>query len=181
MRLHRFFIAENLIKNRDVKVSDPDLIHQWRNVFRLKTGDQLILLDNSGFEFLCEITDIKKDYAELAMRESREVINVPKCRVTLYVALIKKGNFEWILEKATEIGVKKIVPVISERSEKKDLNMERARIIIKEASEQSGRGMLPEITEPVFLADTLQRLMILLLHFTHKAFLWTIKFYLKKK
>jgi RsmE family RNA methyltransferase len=57
--------------------------------------------------------------------------------VVLFASLIKKDKFEWVLEKCTELGVSEFVPVISERSEKKGLNIERARKIIKEASEQS--------------------------------------------
>ena len=61
------------------------------------------------------------------------------------MALIKKGNFELAAEKCTEVGVSEIHPVISERSEKKDLNIERLNKIVKEASEQSGRVTLPEV------------------------------------
>jgi 16S rRNA (uracil1498-N3)-methyltransferase len=70
---------------------------------------------------------------------------MPTKRVVLYQAVVKKDNFEWIVEKATELGVTDIVPVITERSEKKDLNMERLNKIAVEASEQCGRGDVPVV------------------------------------
>ena len=74
----------------------------------------------------------------------------------LIAALIKKDNFEWIIEKATELGVTGIIPVISERSEKKSLNMERGNKILVEASEQSGRVTLPQLKNPQSLAEVIQ-------------------------
>ena len=85
----------------------------------------------------------------------KEVLNICKNEVILFASLIKKDKFEWVLEKCTELGVSKFIPIISERSEKKGLNIERARKIIKEASEQSERGLMPEICEPISLEDVL--------------------------
>ena len=76
--------------------------------------------------------------------------------MTIFASLIKKDKFEWVLEKCTELGVSHFVPVISERSEKKDLNIERAEKILKEASEQSERGILPTICEPLSLREALE-------------------------
>ena len=88
-----------------------------------------------------------------------------KKEITLFQALIKKDNFEMIAEKCTEVGITNFVPVICERSEKKNLNTERVEKIIKEATEQSGRGEVPKIFPimelydlpfgemPIFVAD----------------------------
>lgn len=148
MRLHRFFIEESLRNKKDIAIFDENIIHQWKDVFRLRAGDKVILLDNSGFEYLSEITELHKSKCEVKIIEQTVVENIPKRNVTLFAALIKKDNYEWILEKGTEVGVSHFVPIISDRSEKKNLNMERAQKIIKEASEQSGRGMMPTISEP---------------------------------
>ena len=72
---------------------------------------------------------------------------VPEREVILYMALIKKDNFEIVLEKATELGVSRIVPVQADRSEKKGVNYERAEKILQEASEQSGRATVPTLGE----------------------------------
>jgi 16S rRNA (uracil1498-N3)-methyltransferase len=155
MRLHRFFITEQL-KNRDrVTILDRDVLHQWKNVFRLKAGDRVILLDNSGSEYVAEFELLSKEKAELAHLEVQPPRNGPQKEVWLFAALIKKDNFEWILEKGTELGVSHFVPIISQRSEKKNLNVERAQKILKEASEQSGRTIMPELHEIVELKELL--------------------------
>jgi len=99
---------------------------------------------------------VSKDKAELEIVESRPCEYIPKREVWLFPSLIKNSNFDWILEKATELGVSHIVPVISERSEKKDLNFERSQKIMKEASEQSGRGVLPILHEVATLNDVIK-------------------------
>jgi 16S rRNA (uracil1498-N3)-methyltransferase len=151
MRLHRFFIAQKLGTSKDVLIEDRDVIHQWKNVFRLESQNEVILLDNSGIEYLCEIETLTREFAKLKVIGHREVVNVPKKEITLFCSLIKKDNFEWILEKGTELGVSEFMPVLSERSEKKDFNFERGNKIIKEASEQSGRGKMPILNEIVDL------------------------------
>src|SRR3989344_1191072 len=78
-----------------------------------------------------------------------------KIKILLCQAVIKKDNFEWIVQKCTELGVEEFVPLIAERSEKKNLNIERLRVIGKEAAEQSGRAFITKIHEPVTLEDAL--------------------------
>ena len=155
MRLHRFFIQdeEPMEVDHDIGVYNVDLLHQWKNVFRLRTGDKVILLDNSGMEYLATIRSLTKEKAELEIGESKAGLNIPSREIWLFAALVKKDNFEWILEKGTELGVSNFVPVVSERSEKKNLNMERAVKITREASEQSGRGILPRVHDIVTLEE----------------------------
>ncbi len=158
MRLHRFFVEEKLENKKEFVTDNPELIHQWKNVFRLRSGEKVILLDNSGYEFYGTIELTSKERTVVIIDEVKEnnlIKNKPSLEVYLYVALIKKDNFEWILEKGTEIGVTGFVPIVSERSEKKNLNHERAFKIIREASEQSGRGILPTLGEVVSLEDLL--------------------------
>ena len=72
------------------------------------------------------------------------------------MAMIKKDNFEWVAQKATELGVTNIIPLLCEHSEKRKLNMDRMRTIAIEASEQSGRGDIPVIHDPIKIGDVLQ-------------------------
>jgi 16S rRNA (uracil1498-N3)-methyltransferase len=81
---------------------------------------------------------------------------VPKRNIILYQSLIKKDKMEWVVEKATELGVSKIVPIVSERSEKKGFNIERAKKIAVEASEQCGRADVSEISEVTDLNEVLE-------------------------
>ncbi len=155
MRLHRFFIEESLRNKRDITLYEDDLIHQLKDVFRLRTGDKLILLDNTGFEYISEIVVIAKSKAEIKIVDQSATLNAPTKEVWLFASIIKKDNYEWILEKATELGVSHFVPVVSDRTEKKDLNIDRAHKIVKEASEQSGRGVMPLIHDVRPFADAL--------------------------
>jgi len=82
---------------------------------------------------------------------------VPQHKITLYQSIIKKDKMEWVVEKATELGVTKIVPIISERSEKKGFNVDRARKIAIEASEQCGRGDIPQIVEPITIEKAISQ------------------------
>jgi 16S rRNA (uracil1498-N3)-methyltransferase len=165
MRLHRFFIEEHLRNKKDISIFDDEIIHQWKDVFRLRSGDKVILLDNTGFEYLSEVQLLAKGKAELKILESTAATNIPKKEVWLFAALIKKDNFEWILEKGTEVGVSHFVPLLSDRTEKKDINMERAQKIIRESSEQSGRGKMPEIDEPTDLEQAINTAQIPLIAF----------------
>jgi len=126
-------------------------------------GSEVILFDGSGMEFDVVIEKLSNREAAIRLVSERKGI-VPKSPstgsgrdITLYISLIKKDKLEWVVEKATELGVSKIVPIISERSEKKGFNLERARKIAIEASEQCGRADVPEIGEVVSLDETLEK------------------------
>ncbi len=155
MRLHRFFVTERLSGRKRIALSDADLIHQLKRVFRLSAGDQIVLCDGHGEEYVCTIELLSAQEIHVRVEESRLVVS-PSREVWLCVAIIKKDNFEWVVQKATELGVTHIVPIIALRSEKKSLHMERLLKIAREASEQSGRGMLPQVHEPMSLTEALE-------------------------
>jgi len=156
MRLHRFFVPK-LDKNSEIiVVEDGELLHQWRNVFRMKAGQRLALFDGSGPETVAVIESLKKENAVLRVKDKANGI-VPKREVWFFFPIIKKDNMELILEKATELGVSHFVPVLSERSEKKGLNGERARKIIIEAAEQCGRGDIPKLREITDLKKAVEK------------------------
>jgi 16S rRNA (uracil1498-N3)-methyltransferase len=138
MRLHRFYI-DMPIEYTKTLTKDERLIHQWRSVFRYNVGSEVILFDGSGTEYDAVIEKLSNREAELRLVSERKGI-IPDKKITLFQSLIKKDKMEWVVEKATELGVSKIVPIISERSEKKGFNLERAKKIAIEASEQCGRA-----------------------------------------
>lgn len=158
MRTHRFFVNVPLSAGKTMEIENPDLINQWRNVFRFKVGDRVILFDGSGFDFLCDIANLTKQNATFSILQAEKNTAVPKREVLLYCSLVKKDKFEWILEKGTEIGVSHFIPLLSERSEKKNLNFERATRIIVEAAEQSGHAVLPVLQPVISLKDAIQTL-----------------------
>lgn len=158
MRLHNFFIKQEIGNNSTILVDDSDLLNQWRNVLRLNTGSLVILFDNSGFEFTAQFMELTYLKAELVVVEKRKNKFSPKKEIFLFQSLIKSDKFEWILEKGTELGVAHFRPVLSQRSVAKKVNLERAQKILIESSEQSGRAVLPTIEEPVSLEKTLTNL-----------------------
>lgn len=149
MRLHNFFVEEKLGDKRTVVIRDSNLLHQWRQVLRFNTGSLVVLLDNSGYEYLSQITSLLPYEAHLTIMKTRRNRNLPSRVVHLYQALIKKDKFELVLQKGTELGVSHFHPVITSRIVKKRLDMKRARVVIREAAEQSTRGVLPAINEPL--------------------------------
>ncbi len=155
MRLHNFFIEQKIGDQSHIEVADSDLVHQWRHVFRLNTGSIVVLLDNSGFEYTAQFTTLNYLKAELVILEKRKNKFVPKKEIFLFQALIKTDKFEWILEKGTELGVSHFRPVITHRTVAKKLNLVRARKIVKESAEQSGRGIMPSLYEPMKLDELL--------------------------
>ncbi len=142
MRLHRFFTTTPPPREGAFIITDENLLNQWRNVLRMEEGSKVAFFDGSGDEALCEFILLSKKSATLKVLEIKKGL-VPMRDVTLFMALIKKDNLEFVLEKATELGVTRIVPVECARSEKKGINRERSEKILREASEQSGRATVP--------------------------------------
>lgn len=155
MKLQRFFCEEKLSGQGSILISRPALINQLKNVFRFSNGDKVVLFDNSGFDFLASIVSYNDDSVSFQIESVSENVVLPLRETYLFASLVKKDNFEWILQKATELGVSHIIPVVSERTEKKDLNLERVQKIIIEAAEQSGRGTLPILYEVTDLESAL--------------------------
>jgi 16S rRNA (uracil1498-N3)-methyltransferase len=157
MKLQRFFIDEELKKNSELSVSDKNLSEQIRKVFRMRMGDRVAVLDNSGIGLEAEILDFGKDTVDFSVSDKEISVYVPKREVWLYVSIPKKDKFELVVQKATELGVSHIIPIISERTEKQNIKWERVEKIAREASEQSERGVMPVIHEMESLKDILER------------------------
>jgi 16S rRNA (uracil1498-N3)-methyltransferase len=127
-------------------------------VLRLRVGDHVLLLDNSGREYEVELTALTATAAQGVLLASSEGAGEPNVRLVLYQALIKGQRFDWVLEKGTELGVAGFVPVLSSRSlvrsaEASSARLERWRRVVVEAAEQSGRCRLPEISPPLPFDD----------------------------
>lgn len=151
MRLHRFYISSDL-GDKNISISDKEVIHQLVSVFRSKVGQQVILFNNSGFDYLYEIVDQSKQNLDFTLIDKKSN-PIKKSKLTLAFSLIKNQNDELIIQKCTELGVSRFQPIISDRTEKKNINLDRAKKIATEAVEQSGRDFVPEICEPIKLND----------------------------
>ncbi len=155
MRLHRFYIKTAILEDT-FDITDRELIHQWKSVFRYNVGSQVVLFDGSGVDYLVMITSLRNLGATVEVVEKKKNKNMPKINLWLCVGIIKKDNFEMVVQKATELGVSHIVPVLCERSEKKNIKLERLQKIAVESSEQSGRGDIPIIHDIVELSELLK-------------------------
>ena len=146
--MHRFYFPDQLDKEI-IMVKDRAMAHQMRDVLKLRRGDKVSFFNDkpeyAGHDFIGEVKNIESGLINFMFREKIENRNESSKKLILYQSLIKKDKFEWVLGKATEVGVSEIIPVMSARSEKKSVNMERCGVILKEAAEQSGRAIIPKL------------------------------------
>jgi 16S rRNA (uracil1498-N3)-methyltransferase len=153
---YRFFVDAGALHGRQVLIEDTELVHQLGTVLRLRVGEQVLLLDNSGWQYVVALDSIERDRISGTVERKQLAGGEPRTKLTLYVALLRAERFEWILQKGTELGVSAFVPLICERSTVADADelgerkLERWRRIVREAAEQSRRGKLPRLAPPLF-------------------------------
>jgi 16S rRNA (uracil1498-N3)-methyltransferase len=149
----RFFVATPITGAR-ATLTDDEARH-LASVMRAKIGDRLTLFDGSGAEFVATIERIDKRSVELAVAERREVSCELPCSLTLAVALPKGDRHKWLVEKATELGVSRLVPLVTERGVAQPVEavLERLARGVIEASKQCGRNRLMEIGQPQTIAQ----------------------------
>ena len=108
--MHRFFIKSIINKTKQVIIPE-NLRHQLINVLRLSVGDKITLFDNSGWEYITELKEIKKDNLIGFIIEKQKNSSEPLIKITLYQPILKSDKFEFILQKGTELGVTNFVPI----------------------------------------------------------------------
>ena len=151
----RLYHPNSIVENT-TKLLSKEHGHYVANVMRLKLGSRINFFNKDG-EWESKITFIQKDKVEVKfIKKVKQANNSSK--IELAICLVKKTPMETILQKSTELGVSKIIPIVSERTEVKDLNYERARKIVIEATEQSNQLNPPEISEVKKLKDFLKNL-----------------------
>ena len=142
---HRFFVAVSQIDGERVAFNQHQA-HQIRNVLRLRSGDQVRVFDGiTPRDRVVELADASWGRITGESAQAAE----PKTRLVAYPALLHRDKFETVLQKLTEVGVAAIVPVITARGLVREppdeRRMERWQAILREAAEQSGRGVVPEL------------------------------------
>ena len=151
----RLYYPNSIIENNTSLLS-KEHTHYVINVMRLKRGSNINFFNQEG-EWVSEVVFLEKDRVEVKfLNRIKEPLKTSN--IELAICLVKKNPMEIILQKATELGVSKITPIISERTEIKDLNYERAKKIIIEATEQSNQLSPPEISKMIKLNDFLKNL-----------------------
>ena len=151
----RLYYPKNIVENSTTLLS-KEHTHYVTNVMRLKRGSIINFFNKEG-EWISEIIFLEKDRVEVKFLK-RVKVSFKNSNIELAICLIKKNPMEIILQKATELGVSKIIPIISERTEVKELNHDRANKIVIEATEQSNQLVPPEISNTVTLKDFIKNL-----------------------
>ena len=149
----RLYYPDSILENT-TSLLNKEQTHYVVNVMRLKRGANLNFFNKNG-EWKSEVMFLNKDRVEVKFLEKiKRPDNLSK--IELAICLIKKNPMEIILQKAAELGVNKIIPIVSERTEVKELNHARAKKIVIEATEQSNQLVPPEIMDVVTLKDFLK-------------------------
>jgi 16S rRNA (uracil1498-N3)-methyltransferase len=152
----RFFVADKITAGRVDLVGDE--ARHLAAVMRAQPGDEVVLFDGSGVEFVGRVAAVLKRAVQLEVVERREISRELPCLLTLAVALPKGERQKWLVEKATELGVTRLVPLVTERgvAQPADAALDRLRRTVIEASKQCGRNRLLEIAQPMPVGDYLR-------------------------
>lgn len=154
--LPRLFVRQPL--GDDVQVElDGGQANYLGNVLRLGAGSELLVFDGLSGEWLARISEAAKKRMTLSIeRKTREAESIPD--VWLGFAPVKRAQTDWLIEKATELGAARLVPVMTQRTVAERVRLDRLESIAIEAAEQCGRTRVPEIAEPMKLARFIEEL-----------------------
>jgi 16S rRNA (uracil1498-N3)-methyltransferase len=157
--MQRFFVPPAAIREGLVEF-DAAVSHQLRQVLRLAAGDVVVVGDGQGRAWQAELVELDRQRARARLLAEQVSHSEPATRITLYQGTLKADKFEWVLQKGTELGVRRFVPLIAQRSIVRDEaalagKQPRWQSIVREAAEQSGRTWLPEVAPAQNLATAL--------------------------
>jgi 16S rRNA (uracil1498-N3)-methyltransferase len=148
-----FFYTQTTGDAHTLITLDEDNSKHIIQVLRMKTGEKLLLTDGKGNLFTCVITDAHKKKTVVEIQDKRYKAQGAR-KTSIAISLLKNANrFEWFLEKATELGVTEIIPLICERTEKLHFRFDRMQNILISAMLQSQQTWLPELKEPTKLEN----------------------------
>jgi 16S rRNA (uracil1498-N3)-methyltransferase len=150
-----FFYIDDIVANSITL--DEDTSKHVTQVLRMKVGEQLLLTNGKGTKATAEITNDHRKKCEVKIR-STETEEQLSPKISIAISLIKNtSRFEWFLEKATEIGVNEIIPLICDRTEKEKFRHDRLQQILTSAMLQSQQCWLPELHQPTLFSDVIQQ------------------------
>lgn len=157
----RFYITSSSLVGNKLRVDDENF-HYLRNVLRIKKGENISAFDGTGKEYICLVNEIHPRHIDLEIMDVLNVGKEPAVEISIAQSLLKAKYFEIALQKCTELGVKRFIPVITERTVVK-LKGERAKNrrlrwgkIVKEAAKQCGRSFYPEVSPVTDFGNALE-------------------------
>lgn len=149
MTLHRFLVGPESRAGSTVTFP-PHIGRQIARVLRLQPGSAVVAFDGTSLEYVVRLEDVGRSVTGTVVEERRNRAE-PAVALTLLVGMLKRSKLEWVVQKGTELGVRSFVPVRTARTVRDDLSMprlDRLRAIAQEATEQSGRGIVPTVEAP---------------------------------
>lgn len=157
----KFFVSQENILDDKVIIKGADVNH-IKNVLRLTKGKEILISDGQANEYKCIIESVDADVVTAKILDRIDNCTEPKVKTILFQSLVKGEKMELVIQKGVEIGVTKIIPIITKRcvvkleSEKKlNSKIERWQKISEGASKQSKRGIIPEVCSPMTLKEAL--------------------------
>ena len=162
--MNRFFVdVDGRDIGTDISITGGDVNH-IKNVLRLKVGQEITVSNGRGRDYTCSISELGRDEVLCHVEDVNDNFAELPVEVTLFQGYPKSDKMDLIVQKMVELGVCRIVPVFTARTivkldaKKVAKKTERCRIIAESAAKQSGRGIVPEITEPVTFAQAIEGL-----------------------
>lgn len=156
MHRHRFIIPQVDLNSETITIVDSGILHQLKDVLKIAVGEEIVIADGEGGEARAAVVSFSPGVGVASVIARQKNKNESSIPVAVYCAVLKHDNFDLVVQKATEIGVQKIVPIITQRTVKRGVNEDRLQKIAKEAAEQSGRGVVPIVEEPVVFDKILE-------------------------
>ena len=154
----QFFISSSRVRD-DLCRIDGDEYHHLVRVRRVRTGEKILLRDENGVRYNCAVESVD-DKGLLAKVLSREISPEKNPELTLCCCLLKGGNFEFVIQKAVELGTRRIFPVISERTishpDNGEAKRDRWQRIAREAGKQCLRADIPDVMPLISMNDILK-------------------------
>ena len=147
MKIHRFITDKFDLSS----LFDKQVIHQINDVLKLRNDEEIILTKGDGKDLKAKLVDPQKNNSRIELSMVQNELNNTEYgkHISLFCAILKKDNFELVVQKAAEIGIKDIYPLITKRTIKTNLNLERMIKIAEEACEVAGRSIVPKVHDPI--------------------------------
>ncbi len=158
--MYRFFVPVENVEGERIRITGDDVNHA-KNVLRMSVGEKVVVSCGQGVDYYCIIDFIRENQIGLRIEEEKAAVTELPVAITLFQALPKRDKMELVIQKAVELGAAEIVPVQTRRcvvrldERKADRKLVRWRAIAEAAAKQSGRGVIPRISEIMSFAEAL--------------------------
>ena len=161
LKVHRFFVKLNQISENNIVIEDSDVNH-IKNVLRLRKNEEIVICDGQNNDYYCIINTINNDKILLDIREKVISNNELSTKIYLFQGIPKNDKMDFIIQKAVELGVYEMIPVVTKRTivklNKKNIinKLDRWNSISESAAKQSKRGIIPKVSNILSFEDSLK-------------------------